>query len=80
MLKLPETEVIGLLEWIEDTMKGRCRVWGIWCWEIREFTTTRLFKGLVIYFSNAIDAVHFQLMWTDSYQPVFGDLPASAYS
>ncbi len=61
------------MEWIKDTMFGRAEVWGIWQHEVREFSTICDFKGLVVYFNNATDAVHFQLMWQDAYKPVFGD-------
>lgn len=75
MLQPTEEEVVELVDWINETMKGRARIRGIWRVETLDYSTTRDFKGVVVYFKNAVDAVHFQLMWTDSHQPVFGNFP-----
>jgi hypothetical protein len=64
-LETDETEVMSLVEWIKDTMESRCRVLGIWSWEEMEFRVVRQFKGMVIYFDDSTDAVHFRLMWND---------------
>lgn len=73
MLQPQEEDVPELVEWINETMMGRAVVRAIWRVEVMDYCVIRDFKGVVVYFNNAIDSVHFQLMWTDSHTPVFGD-------
>lgn len=67
VLTVEDTQVGVFIEWLSDTMPGRCVIRGVYSWERLEFTIKRKFLGLVVYFRNSVDAVHFRLTWSDFY-------------
>lgn len=69
VLTVEDSEVTNFIEWVADTMPGRCVIRGVYAWERFDFTIKRKFLGLVVYFRNAVDAVHFRLTWSDFYAP-----------
>lgn len=67
ILTVGDREVTNFVEWVADTMPGRCIIRGVYAWEKFDYTIKRKFLGLVVYFRDAVDAVHFRLTWSDFY-------------